>query len=454
MEEISVFVSRALDKVGYSSTMVNFRRSLWQQYALQENNLKYHRSGRHLLIAGSKAEGVSAYYESDIDHMFVLKYVVCVENADDHLKNDVTCFLRDNNDVPPGYTKLRLIKMRQGISSKLIRNSLFEDKDNNKYISSACFMAEQQNVIDNNQRVVVEQNAVSYGNSSGPAFPLSASGIKADIVTGFFCEHPSELYTWQKRRRNNGWPNAGVIEDITSRGCQLVPTGCRDSELQFEQWRLCFIDSELQLMQSLNDTQIKLYVILKQITKDVLKTICAEITSFMIKNVCYWMAELIPADVFKEQKLLEIALYSLTFLKYCIARWNFLPYYMIPQRNLLVGKIPSEKRQQIECCLESLVIEGPQLLLRCTKIRSAMLSLYQVPGQLRAYSRKRDALEILKLFLTFFAIAKEYDVKTGDLCDELRFKMADIVLPERKFMRHMGIAVNETIMERINLMLS
>ncbi|XP_060570074.1 uncharacterized protein LOC132728449 [Ruditapes philippinarum] len=456
MEDISLFVSRAMDNIGYGSNMVNLRRKLWQKYALQENKMKYHKSGRHLIIAGSKAEGVSAVYESDIDHMYVLTDVVCVQDADDHSTSDVTCFQRDDRNAPPGYTQLKLINFKRGRNSKIIHKALFEDSDNNKYISSACFMEEQRNEIKKRQSLLPQQNAVSYGKTSGPALPLSTGDLKADIVTGFVCQHPNELKAWLKRHHDYGWPNSGVIENIrvSSENCELVPIGCRDNESNFKEWRLCFINTEVKLVQSFNSTQIKHYVLLKLIAKDILKTVSDEITSFIMKNVCFWLAEILPYTVFREQKLLEIVLFSLTFLKYCLSKWNFLPYYIIPDRNLFYGKFSFGKRQKIVGLLEKLDKEGPQLLLRCAKLRIAMLVLYKAPDQLCVYSKNRDEVEILKLRHIIAAIAREYGVKNDDVCDKLRCKMADIVFPDWKLMSHEGIAVNDTIIERVYQMLS
>ncbi|XP_045171797.2 uncharacterized protein LOC123533896 isoform X2 [Mercenaria mercenaria] len=456
MDETSRLVSQALDHIGYGSQMVRFRRDCWQQYALLENDKKYHRAGRHLILAGSKAEGVTAFYENDIDHLYILKDVMCVNGEEGLSYNASTVFQTDTHNAPPGYTKLKLVKLCRDRNTDLnmIKSAMFKDADDNTCISSTFYMAEQRKEVQGRQSKLASQNTVSYGEAAGPALPLSTSSLKVDVVTGICYLKPKVLQAWAKRNHTNGWPSSDVIKDIATRDCQVVPIGCRDTDTQFQDWRMCFIDSELQLIQCLNTSQIKHYIILKQITRDILKLASEEITSFIVKNVCFWMAELLPSTIFREEKLIEMCIFSLTFLKHCISSWNNLPYYMIPERNLLAGKISHTDRRQLCSLLDELIMEGPRLVMRCTKIRLAMTAMYNIPGQLSVYSKKRDELESLKLQHALANLARAYGEDTDGICDNLRFKMADIVLPEWKFMRHVGSDVKDIISDRVKQWLS
>ena len=50
----------------------------------------------------------------------------------------------------------------------------------------------------------------------------------------------------------------------------LVSTGMLDSETNQLEWRYCFNEGESLIVESLNDTQIKLYTMLKLINRDIM----------------------------------------------------------------------------------------------------------------------------------------------------------------------------------------
>lgn len=457
MEEISCALSYIFDKTGYSQDMVRLRRGAWQRYADLENSMKHHAANKHLLMAGSKAEGTTSFYESDVDHMFILTDVICAEEVEGISDTaGLIVFQADAHSSPPGYTKLQLKRLTRGINSNLIWDSLYLGADGHKYISSTLYMSEQEQTVRHRNCRSSGQGGVTYNEIVGPSCPVSTGSLNADIVLGFLCYRPMCLKIWSRRRRQFKWPPADIIEDIVSGHGQVVPKGCDGSDTQFQDWRMCFIDSELKLVRSLNNTQIKLYILLKRVAKQVPNAVGQKVTSYMVKNVCFWIAEFLPAEIFKESNLVPLLIYSLRFLKCCICDRNFLPYYMIPERNLLAGRFQLQERQKLSIWLTDLILEGPRLTLRCPKIREAMTSIiFGTPEQLIAYSRTRDELEILKLLHTIFSIARQYGADTGDLCSRLRRKMADIVLPEWKFLRRgYHVDVNDIIMDRVEQYLS
>lgn len=459
MEKISCALSYILDKTGYNKDMVRLRRDAWQMYADLENTMKHHAANKHLLVIGSKAEGITSFYESDIDHMFSLTDVICAEEVEGI--SDIvglTVFQTDAHSSPPGYTKLKLTgkRLTRGINSNLIWNSLYHGADGHKYISSTLYMSEQETEVQRRNCQSSGQGDVTYRETVGPSCPVSTGSLNADIVLGFLCYRPSSLKIWSRRRRQFKWPPADIIEDIASGHGQVVPKGCDGSETRFQDWRMCFVDSELKLLRSLNNTQIKLYILLKHVAKQVPNAVGQKVTSYMVKNVCFWLAELLPAEIFKESNLAPLLIYSLRFLKCCICDRKFLPYYMIPERNLLAGRFQLPERQKLSIWLTDLILEGPLLTLMCPKIREAVtLFTYGTPEHLITYSKTRDELEILKLLYTIFSIAKQYGADTGDLCRRLRRKMADIVLPEWKVLRrNNNVDVNDIIMEKVQQYLS
>ncbi|KAH3733598.1 hypothetical protein DPMN_040029 [Dreissena polymorpha] len=58
---------------------------------------------------------------------------------------------------------------------------------------------------------------------------------------------------------------------VVSLGAYLTPVGFKGSACKHMEWRICFNTGEAELVNNLNDTQAKAYVMPKMILKDVLK---------------------------------------------------------------------------------------------------------------------------------------------------------------------------------------
>ena len=83
---------------------------------------------------------------------------------------------------------------------------------------------------------------------------------------------------------------------------------------------------------------MKVYILLKIIAKHLLKPICDHMTSFIMKNVSFWLAEMKPVEEFNPDLLIDRLMDALTILRESIQAKQ-LKYYMIPERNLFTGKI-------------------------------------------------------------------------------------------------------------------
>lgn len=67
----------------------------------------------------------------------------------------------------------------------------------------------------------------------------------------------------------------------------VVATAGKDSRLEDSEWRYCFNEIEILLENNLNDTQMKLYKVLKMIKTDMLERSQKTVTSYMIKNIVF-----------------------------------------------------------------------------------------------------------------------------------------------------------------------
>ena len=148
-----------------------------------------------------------------------------------------------------------------------------------------------------------------------------------------------------------------------------------------------------------------------------LKFISADITSYVLKNIVLWLIELIPVELFTEDLLTFQLIQSLRFLQKCI-EVNFLPSYMIPERNFFADRRNPVQRLELTTFLSTLIQERGYLLLRCEKLRNGMTILYRELDMAEEFRKRRDMLEnILLLHVNIF---DEIKATTGLAGEDVR----------------------------------
>ncbi|XP_053406348.1 uncharacterized protein LOC128559165 [Mercenaria mercenaria] len=379
MEDISRFVCCALDHIGYDREIIEIRRNCWRELSRMVNETISHNTGIHLTIAGSKAEGITSYRESDIDFMFLLNDVICTDSVQPFLQlPGMTILQTDMRNTSPGYTKLKMVSFNRKISHSDIEESLFAENSGEIFASSALFSSYIYLLC----RTLNDYRIVNDASISGPATTTShANANDSDFVGALHCICPNVLHSFRTRLRKFDWPPLDIIQDDYSAFCQLVPVGYKGSCDQWKEWRFCFIQTELRLTCSLNNTQIKLYIVLKMISKTILKCVSDEISSYIMKNITFWMSELFGSHIFREENFIALMLVALRLLKVSIDN-KCLPYYMIPGRNLLAERLEPNTKHRLSVLISQLLDEGPRLLLRCPKLRAGMTLLYRSPDGL------------------------------------------------------------------------
>ncbi|KAH3864959.1 hypothetical protein DPMN_027992 [Dreissena polymorpha] len=133
------------------------------------------------------------------------------------------------------------------------------------------------------------------------------------------------------------------------------------------------------------------------IAKDILKPKMKEITSYTMKNIVLWLAENNKSSLFHSESLFHWLHEGLDILRTAISTKQ-LPYYMIPERNLMATTELSNEQQFLwGRTIKDMMEEGPRILLRLDKFRKAVIGY---PEPLLWYSKMRTELEMwqLKLF--------------------------------------------------------
>ena len=134
-ERFSIHLSKMFDCLVYNKEMIAFRVRMYKERS--ELFSKFIVLPNTLMIVGSKGEGLSTPYQSDMDGMVFEHDVFCSNNPGPFdILTYPTVFQMDYCDSPPGYTKLKIIKLTE---NACIRNYLLIFNGKGCFISSELY---------------------------------------------------------------------------------------------------------------------------------------------------------------------------------------------------------------------------------------------------------------------------------------------------------------------------
>ncbi|KAH3875226.1 hypothetical protein DPMN_038489 [Dreissena polymorpha] len=373
--------------LGYGLEIRQARRNAYRE----RDRLLNERTRRTILITtGSNAEGLTGIFESDIDQMHEIKGIMCLEEGvnSDILPNGTIVFPLNSDLCYHGHCKLYLLERLGSIISKKLRDFMCDDENGHVLLSSALFFDFYDHMENNVPGQVLYERA-------GPSKPSSFGPMHRDTVPSLRCHCPGILLRWAERSRH--WPPPDIVQKVVTMGAFVVPVGFKGSEYQHFEWRICFNAGENELVSNLNNTQVYIYVILKMVVKDVLKPVKKEITSYTVKNIVFWLAENNQQARFGESSLFYWLREGLKQLRTAILMIH-LPYYMIPERNIMAAcGLDEEQKNTFVKTITDMMNEGQKILLRLPKLRMAIIAH---PEPLMWYSKKRVELELVNLQYT------------------------------------------------------
>lgn len=177
-------------------------------------------------------------------------------------------------------------------------------------------------------------------------------------------------------------------------------------------------------------------------------------TSYIMKNVVLWVSEIKGVQLFKIESLMDKLLDCIIYLRLCVIK-NNLPSYMIPERNLLAGRIDFRQSQQLNILLSDLLHEGPRMFLRCDKLREAMVVMYMTTEMFREFGEKRNKVESLKLMLqiirnktctqNMYVDEREQRVLQNEQCHDtcISLLIAQLIHVDVQPLRQAGLSADE-----------
>ena len=210
--------------------------------------------------------------------------------------------------------------------------------------------------VDMNNRVCLVQNSeglmpTEMYRKEGPAIHIDAvKGISSsDIVCALSCtDWPDCAQEWLSRRRIHGWPSKELIKQCKSLGF-IVVSACHPAsdEKQF-QWRISFSHQERLLVTQFNTVQLKCYILLKIIKKELIKQYIKEdtLTSYHLKTCMLYILENTPSELWVPENLVGCLIMCLRQIHLWI-RDEKIPNYFIPGENMLDRITTPELRQTL-----------------------------------------------------------------------------------------------------------
>ena len=368
----------ALWVLGYNPEMMRWRsvhygmRSKTFCSVINDQPRNFGPAKMDLHLTGGKQDGSSIWSSGDEDMMIILDRYICVEDirhVDSRKDREHVYFQIEEVQGSTGYVYLKQCPLTKlDLDNSAMDRLVFSSCNENGYMSSQKWnkiFYENCKTTEKQLKGLIETNIFGFDeaardsckypwfeteNDEYPNIILRYKGFgmnSIDILIGVNCVNTNRyLQEWAKRQRGE-WPSSSVIDKVLKLPVHIVPKGCKGSETRAIEFRLSYVLSEIALMQSLNDTQSKLYSLLKLLVKSTVDILFPDIlTSYCLKNVVFWICEGNPQHMFDNGSLLELIEVCLKFIRDSV-KGEQLSMYLMPERNLLEGKIHDGNKSEL-----------------------------------------------------------------------------------------------------------
>ena len=210
--------------------------------------------------------------------------------------------------------------------------------------------------VDKNNRVCLVQNSeglmlTEMHRMEGPAIHIDAvkNLSSSDIVVALACtDWPECAQEWLSRKRIYGWPSKELIKQCKSLGFIVVSACHPASDEKHFQWRISFSHQERLLVTQFNSVQLKCYILLKIIKKELIKQEIKEdtLTSYHLKTCMLYILENTPSELWVPENLVDCVIMCLRQIHLWI-RDEKIPNYFIPGENMLDRITKPELRRKL-----------------------------------------------------------------------------------------------------------
>ncbi|XP_069124998.1 uncharacterized protein [Argopecten irradians] len=372
----SLAISNILDKCGFSSQHRRLIKSFWPFLHLITDIVNIHfdmpSMGLENRLIGSAGEGLismSAFNNTtcDADVMAILANSAAYEDRNSTVPQGHWQFRMEPCNKDIGYVRMRLVK--EGSIFTLLATEAFYERENEdvRYLSNKIpdtlnnFGGNLTNLCQHYKQTLQLSGVLIDQIVTGPSLSAVTRGglkpnifavDKVDTVISIPCpKWPAVAKEWAERKREYNWPSANFVTEHVKNGCYVVPVGCKECDRTYLDWRLSFVLVEQALIWDFNSTQLKCYLLLKQIKKFVFEDKIGDIiSSYILKTTVFWVIEESPPDLWVPHRLLKTVQLCLDRLIASV-RNDFCPNYFIRICNLLAKRYnTTEKHTVLSLC--------------------------------------------------------------------------------------------------------
>ncbi|XP_045159530.2 uncharacterized protein LOC123524956 [Mercenaria mercenaria] len=401
-EKESLALNSFLDSIELSQEDIKSRVSLFSHLEALAGAVDYQPDFQQTSITGSTMDGVYwKGYESDLDTMVHISYVTVLEKGKSVETNKGPVFEMVDEQVHPGYTRLKLIKEGPWEENNIFSTTpegakSFCVEENGNYFLSAYKMKYASNLYLHvpEKPVWVVQSSYAYGVEwpddvelleHGPSICFTDQSKKdeppSDMVPSFTCpEWPTKAMEWVTRKRTH-WPTDETVKSLVKKGCRVVPVGFRGSKTKHIEWRISFTLTERSLIKTFNNTQYKCYALLKMLLKEIInKEVPEVLSSFHMKNTLLWTIEKTDAETWKPARLTYAFMECVRNLVGWVKE-GYCPSYFIVENNVFDMKVVGEDQKKLVTVLENVVANNWKSLLMCETFKKNDRFIELIQGQ-------------------------------------------------------------------------
>ena len=350
-------------------------------------------------IFGSQYEGTSTKgLQPDIDVALILPDMPVITDIANCPSSNSYLLVSDEQ---PGYVRLQLVNngdVQWGTCPELKLN---------KYHHLSVDINNRVCLIQNLEGLIMKETH----RKEGPAF--HQDGVKdfssSDTVVALFCsDWPECAREWLSRTRIYGWPSDELMKQCKSLGFIVVSACHPASDEKHFQWRISFSHQERLLVTQFNSVQLKCYILLKIIKKELIQQYIKEdtLTSYHLKTCMLYILENTPSELWVPENLVGCLIMCLRQIHLWI-RDEKIPNYFIPDENMLDRITKPELRRKLAARID--------WILNCA-IRDVLCNLQtdNIGDYLRTFPiRQRDPL--VRLYVRVISALEVRPVITFDV---------------------------------------
>ncbi|KAH3740579.1 uncharacterized protein LOC127850667 isoform X4 [Dreissena polymorpha] len=405
--ELSIRMFEAVDDSGAGKeTLLERRRTYLRREQIEKITQQLQGKNCECFHFGSQSEGTTTPgLQSDIDFLISNNIINIMTVWEDWKAGILNLLMLHDNTTPPQQYLLQVIQDYTPEPVTSLTHDTFVRKDSGQILFSA---ERWKNYIAYKAR---DQGEAA---KNGPSVSWMPNW---DIVNACHVRKPlPEIQHWIDRCRGKHWPPVQLLEAARIAPCFLVPAGHPDSDFKSEEWRLSPNLIERMLMFSFNMTQLKCYIILKQIKKSLIAKILGDsFTSFHCKTIMFYTIERTHHSMWCEQNLMFLLWLCLHVLRRWL-RLGRLPHYIIEGVNLFDGKLSKLLQKRILVYLDSFIRNNLQSVFyigidnKGCRFQACSMRYIVQAGELRGV-RLRNSIRLLLKFEclgTFIGILTRY----------------------------------------------